>query len=171
MIAHGGAVLSPFPPTMPAVPHQFLLRNGIVAALSDAVVVIEAPARSGALNTAGWAADRIPVLAVPGDADRVHVAGCHALIRDGAILARHAGDVLEALGLDRLPLPQTVSVRPHDPLQAQLLDVLALGESDLDGLVHATGAGVAAVVSALALLEVEGRVERRDAMRYACSSA
>ena len=61
-------------------------------------MVIEAPARSGALNTAGWAAGRIPVLAVPGDVDRTHVQGCLALIRDGAILARHAGDVLEALG-------------------------------------------------------------------------
>ena len=43
-----------------AAPWQFLARNGIVAALADAVVVVEAPARSGALNTAGWAAPRIP---------------------------------------------------------------------------------------------------------------
>ena len=54
----GGAVLSPYPPDQETRPHQFLARNGIVAALADAVVVIEAPARSGALNTAGWAAGR-----------------------------------------------------------------------------------------------------------------
>ncbi|HTX60281.1 MAG TPA: DNA-processing protein DprA, partial [Verrucomicrobiae bacterium] len=66
MIAAGGAVLSPFAPDEEARPGQFIARNGIVAALADAVVVIEAPARSGALNTAGWAAGRIPVLAVPG---------------------------------------------------------------------------------------------------------
>ena len=65
-----GAVLSPFPPEQEAAPWHFLARNAIVAALADAVVVIEAPARSGALNTAGWAAPRIPVLAVPGDVDR-----------------------------------------------------------------------------------------------------
>src|SRR5579863_5512127 len=82
MVAGGGAVISPYPPEHDAFPAQFLQRNGIVAALADAVVVIEAPARSGALNTAGWAAGRIPVLAVPGDVDRKHVQGCLALIRD-----------------------------------------------------------------------------------------
>ncbi|MGC1379809.1 MAG: DNA-processing protein DprA, partial [Candidatus Baltobacteraceae bacterium] len=69
IVAAGGAVLSPYPPDQPTFPSQFLERNGVVAALADAVVVIEAPARSGALNTAGWAAGRIPVLAVPGDVD------------------------------------------------------------------------------------------------------
>ncbi len=105
MIAARGAVLSPFPPEQEAAPWHFLARNAIVAALADAVVVIEAPARSGALNTAGWAAPRIPVLAVPGDIDRAHVAGCHALIRDGAILARSAADVLEVLHLARAVVP------------------------------------------------------------------
>ncbi len=95
----GGAVLSPFAPDCPPRPGQFLQRNGIVAALADAVLVIEAPLRSGSLNTAGWAADRIPVLALPGDADRRQSEGSHALIRDGATLARNAGDVLEALGI------------------------------------------------------------------------
>ena len=70
LISGGGAVLSPYPPDQMAHPWQFLARNGIVAALADAVLVVEAPARSGALNTAGWAAGRIPVLAVPGDVDR-----------------------------------------------------------------------------------------------------
>ncbi|HYX40955.1 MAG TPA: DNA-processing protein DprA, partial [Pyrinomonadaceae bacterium] len=44
IIETGGAVLSPFAPDQPAMPHQFLQRNGIVAALADAVVVVEAPA-------------------------------------------------------------------------------------------------------------------------------
>src|SRR5579863_5342994 len=116
IVAAGGAVLSPFEPEHPALPHQFLARNGIVAALADALVVVEAPARSGALNTASWAAGRIPVLAVPGDVDRRHVAGCHALIRDGAVLARNAGDVLEALGLTKpLPLPLAEASVVEDP--------------------------------------------------------
>ncbi len=75
ILAGGGAVLSPYPPEQPAQPWQFLERNGVVAALADAVLVVEAPARSGALNTASWAAGRIPVLAVPGDVDRKHVSG------------------------------------------------------------------------------------------------
>jgi DNA processing protein len=167
MIAAGGAVLSPFPPQQPAEPWRFLARNAIVAALADAVVVIEAPGRSGALNTAGWAAPRIPVLAVPGDVDRLHVAGCHALIRDGAILARNAADVLEVLHLQGTP-PQPAIER--DGAAGELLRALRRGESDLDDLVDATGVAPAQALAELAMLELEGVVERRGATRFACSS-
>jgi DNA processing protein len=167
MIAAGGAVLSPFPPQQPAEPWHFLARNAIVAALADVVVVIEAPARSGALNTAGWAAPRIPVLAVPGDVDRLHVAGCLALIRDGAILARSAADVLEVL---RLPASIAREHPRRDGPPGALLDALAAGECNLDDLVDVTGLAPAQALAELAILELEGVVERRGATRFACSS-
>jgi DNA processing protein len=167
MVTAGGAILSPFPPQQPAEPWHFLARNAIVAALADAVLVIEAPARSGALNTAGWAAARIPVLAVPGDVDRAHVAGCHALIRDGAILARSAADVLEVLNLHGVPARE----RPQrEGAAGALLDALAAGERDLDDLVDATGLAPAQALAELAMLELEGVIERRGASRFACSS-
>ncbi len=100
MLAAGGAVVSPFGPDEPARPWQFLQRNGVIAALVDAVVVVEAAARSGSLNTASWAAARsTPVFAVPGDVDRAKAAGCNALLRDGATLVRDAADVIADLGL------------------------------------------------------------------------
>jgi DNA processing protein len=166
MIAAGGAVLSPFPPDRPAHPPQFLARNGVVAALADAVVVVEAPARSGALNTAGWAAGRIPVLAVPGDVDRPQVQGCLALIRDGALLARHAGDVLEALGLSGRPSEGAPAREPRDPLDRRLLQALA-EESALDDLAAACALPPSAVLARLSLLELEGMIERRAGSRYA----
>jgi DNA processing protein len=174
IVAAGGAVLSPFEPVQPAYPSQFLARNGIVAALSDAVVVIEAPARSGALNTAGWAAGRIPVFAVPGDVDRAHVQGCHALIRDGATLARHPGDVLEALdrgpGLrlpPKQPQPGTGAGCAGDAARVALLAALAGGERSLDDLVAESGIAASAALAALAMLELDGAVERRGATCYA----
>ena len=168
MIASGGAVLSPFAPDEDARPHQFLARNGVVAALADAVVVIEAPARSGALNTAGWAAGRIPVLAVPGDVDRRHVAGCHDLIRDGAILARSAADVLDVLQLCAAPALPPVE---RDGTAGALLAVLRGGECDLDALAGATALPAAQILAELAILELEGVVERRGANRFGCSCA
>lgn len=169
MIAAGGAVLSPFPPDHAAFPSQFLQRNGIVAALADAVVVIEAPARSGALNTAGWAAGRIPVFAVPGDVDRAHVAGCHALIRDGAILARSPQDVADDLRL-MPPAPARESRasigEPADPLQRRLNRLLSTGEKTLDDLLRETGETPANVLAALSLLELAGAVESRPGQRY-----
>jgi len=167
MIASGGAVLSPFAPDVVAVPYQFLERNGIVAALVDAVVVIEAPSRSGALNTAGWAAGKIPVLAVPGDVDRPHVQGCLALIRDGATLARTPDDVLEALGIHGKPERAARRKPPADPLARELLGALGRGEDSLDALVAATGANAAAILASLAMLEIDGRIESRGGGTYA----
>jgi DNA processing protein len=169
MLAEGGAVLSPFPPDHKAFPSQFLQRNGIVAALADAVVVIEAPARSGALNTAGWAAGRIPVFAVPGDVDRAHVAGCHALIRDGAILARSAQDVADDLRLAGPPAPRASRKRDDaatHPLQRRLQHLLRAGERSLDDLLSETGETAAEVLAALSMLELSGAIESRPGGRY-----
>jgi DNA processing protein len=135
IVAAGGAVLSPYPPEHPAFPWQFLARNGIVAALSDGVVVVEAAARSGALNTASWAADRgIPVMAVPGDVDRPKVAGCLALIRDGATLVRDADDVLAQLGIAAArAVPPAAPAA--DPVDARILALLGGGPADADAVV------------------------------------
>jgi DNA processing protein len=136
IVAGGGAVLSPYPPEHPAYPWQFLARNGIVAALADGVVVVEAAARSGALNTASWAADRaIPVMAFPGDVGRSKAAGCLALIRDGATLVRDASDVLAQLGI-ALPAPGAVEpLPPADPAAARILTLLGGGPADADAVV------------------------------------
>jgi DNA processing protein len=167
MILTGGAVLSPYPPEQATFPSQFLARNGVVAALADAVLVVEAPARSGALNTAGWAAGRVPVLAVPGDVDRKHVAGCLALIRDGATLARGAADVLEALGRLSLLPPAGARPLPRDPTSRTLLAALDAGACELDELVASSGLAPSSVLSALTLLELDGTIESRGGSSYA----
>ena len=167
ILAGGGAVLSPYPPEQRAAPAQFLARNGVVAALADAVVVIEAPARSGALNTAGWAAGRIPVLAVPGDVDRAHVAGCLALIRDGATLARNAGDVLEALGLTGASTASVARIQPRDATSEAVLRALDDGAKAFDAIVARSSLEAPAALAALTLLELEGAVESRGGSSYA----
>jgi DNA processing protein len=144
MIAGGGAVVSPYAPNVPARPYQFLARNGVVAALADALVVVEAAGRSGALNTASWAADRaIPVMAFPGDVERPKAAGCLALIRDGAILVRDAADVLAEM---RIPGARAGAVTPlPDPgtvLGRTILDRLAREPATIDALLeHAPAPG------------------------------
>jgi DNA processing protein len=165
ILASGGAILSPYPPDQPAKPGQFLERNGVVAALADAVLVVEAPARSGALNTAGWAAGRIPVLAVPGDVDRKHVQGCLALIRDGATLARNPSDVLEALG--QPALFERAPARPRDRTTGAILTALEAGAMDLDDLVAASGIDAPAALAVLTVLELEGAIESRGGSTYA----
>ena len=103
-------------------PWQFLQRNGVVAALADAVVVVEAPARSGALNTAGWAAGASRCWPCPATSTASHVQGCLALIRDGATLARSAQDVLEALGYPALRLAIDRTGPRRDPICARVAE-------------------------------------------------
>jgi DNA processing protein len=96
-IAGEGLVLTEFAPGEPALGHHFPRRNRIIAALASAVVVVEAPVRSGALITAEHALELgREVLAVPGPIGRRTSEGANALIRDGAAIVLDAADVLEA---------------------------------------------------------------------------
>lgn len=166
ILAHGGAVVSPYAPEHDPFPPQFLQRNAIVAALADGVVVVEAAARSGALNTASHAADLgIPVMAFPGDVDRAKVAGCLALIRDGATLVRDAGDVLEALGLQR-SREQTFGAELRDEERA-IVRALSDGELDFEALLARSGCPPALLASRLVELELRGIVESRTGDRFA----
>ncbi|MDP9016820.1 MAG: DNA-protecting protein DprA [Candidatus Eremiobacteraeota bacterium] len=170
ILQRGGAICSPFAPDEDAYPSRFLERNGVVAALSDAVVVIEAPQRSGALNTAGWAAGRIPVLVFPGDVDRRNVAGCLALIRDGATLVRNTQDILSELryqfaSTSQIPLAQLAP--PDAPLHAAILDALSREELTPDQLVDMVASTPAAILCALTELEIESRIQRREGGTFA----
>lgn len=90
-------------------PSQFTDRNRILVGLVDALVVVEAGARSGALNSATWAANLgRDVLVVPASPSSPVAAGSLALLRDGATPVRHAADVCEELGI---PGPGEAAVR------------------------------------------------------------
>jgi len=169
IIAGGGAVISPFAPDWPARPGQFLQRNGIVAGLADGVVVVEAAERSGALNTASHAGNLgIPVMAFPGDVDRRKVAGCLALLRDGATLVRDAADILEAIGIE--PARETRKRGAIDMLEERSRAIVALlgdGEMDFDALLVRAGIDAGELAGRLIELELCGIVESRTGARYA----
>jgi DNA processing protein len=158
----GGAVVSPFSPDNHPEPWQFLARNGVIAALVDAVVVVEAAARSGALNTAGHAADRgIPVLAFPGDVDRPKAAGCNALIRDGATLVRDADDVLAALPTYSTPAPRrarSAACADDPPAVRRVVAALANGTADAGSLADRIDLAPAELFPLLTELEAAGRI-------------
>ena len=135
---------------------HFPQRNRIVSGLSQAVVVVEAAARSGSLITARNALDQgRDVLAVPGHPFDARAAGCNMLLRDGATLVRGPADVLEALGLPqgvrRADTPQDVDAeydgatghdgadaKTHAALPGPVPDRRALGDiASVHGLILA----------------------------------
>ena len=90
-----GCILSEFPPETPPLPGNFPRRNRIISGLSCGVLVVEAPARSGALITARLAADQgRDVFTVPSNIDVETAAGSNALLRDGAIPVCSGWDVV-----------------------------------------------------------------------------
>lgn len=98
-IATAGALVSEYPPGVPPARHRFLGRHRLLAAFTNATVVVEAGRRSGALNAARvTTALGRPVLAVPGPLTSGMSAGAHQLIQDGtARLVTSADDIVAAL--------------------------------------------------------------------------
>jgi DNA processing protein len=99
-IAETGAVVSELPCGAAPTKWRFLQRNRLIAAASDATVVLEAGLRSGSLNTAGHAAALgRPLGAVPGPVTSPASAGCHRLLREfDAVCVVDADQMAELAG-------------------------------------------------------------------------
>ncbi len=97
-IAAKGAVASEFPFGRRADRQTFPMRNRVVAGMCEAVIVVESDVAGGSMITARFAGEQgRTVMAVPGRIDQASSAGCHQLIRDGAIMVTSVDDVLEEL--------------------------------------------------------------------------
>jgi DNA processing protein len=120
-VAADGLVVSEAPPGTRPLPFRFPLRNRIIAALSEVVVVVESRERGGSLITASAALERgIPVMAVPGHATSRASLGVNALLRDGSAPAIDVDDVLLALRLDHGRTLSLISDRRARPRPADV---------------------------------------------------
>jgi len=176
----GGAVISEHPPETAPTRGTFPRRNRIISGLADAVVVVEAGARSGALLTAAWALEQgRECFLVPGPIDAPQSAGCLAWLRDYAGAARIVAglpQLLEDLGLEAAAAfprlarqsglvpamrpvrdPQEASPRPAlAPREEGIARGLLVGAATADELVSVTGMTIAAVLAGLTALEAAG---------------
>ena len=179
IVAEGGAVVSEHPPWRSPLPWTFPRRNRVISGMADAVVVVEAGARSGALTTAAWALEQgRSLFLLPGRIDSPEAAGCLAFLREFPGEARIVADVTslveDLIGLGVLtvdadgraarprgrgPAPSMGHVAALPPSEQAIVTALARGATSLDELVHATGLAPAAALGTLTVLEVRGHVD------------
>lgn len=173
-IVAGGCVISEDGGTAPPDTWRFPRRNRLIAALAEAVVVVEAGLKSGALSTARWAVDMgREVLAVPGSIRNPTAAGANALIRDGARPYLMLSDVFDAapqlaraLAAPARPAAPTTDAgaaptaaeERDDPLLRRILDGLSSDPVHPDALAATLRVASAELATALTVLQLRGAI-------------
>jgi DNA processing protein len=127
-IAETGLLISEWPPGSDPHGFRFLVRNRLIAAITQGTVMVEAHARSGSRNTLNRArALNRMCLAVPGPVTAAASVGCHEAIREGATLVASVAQVVDAVGRIGADLAPPARAEPVardalDPTQARVLD-------------------------------------------------
>ncbi|WJX99076.1 DNA-processing protein DprA [Curtobacterium sp. 458] len=164
-VSQRGAVIAESPPGTRPSRWRFLARNRLIAALADVTVVVEAGARSGALNTAHHAGQLgRTVFAVPGAFSSAASVGCHRLVAQGrAQLMVHpdeaAAAAIEQRGGVVLQSTGTPLLVHDDPDVLRALDALGRRSLSVDEVARRSGLSIADATDALALAQVQGLVQ------------
>jgi DNA processing protein len=171
-IAEAGLLLSEFLPGDSPRKHRFPHRNRIIAALSRAVVVVEAGDRSGALNTAEHAMTMgTPTWGVPNALDRPTMQGIRELYRDGVPPFTGVRDLLETSGvimvgggpdLDPPPAPDP----PAGDRHARIWAALGSQPAHVDGIAAAARVPASDALATLLELELDGRARQLPGSRF-----
>jgi DNA processing protein len=166
-IAEIGCVISEYPPGTPPAPGRFPARNRIVAGMSVGVLVVEAAEKSGALITADLAMEENrDVYAIPGSVFSEASRGTHRLIQQGARLINSAEDLLAELGLHQSSASVSMTDR-QTAEESQILAVLSYEQPKaLEQILGTLDISVSAVQLQLLQLEMSGKIEKDQSMRY-----
>jgi DNA processing protein len=171
-IAENGAVITEFTLDTGPDAHHFPARNRIISGMCHGTVVVEATGRSGSLITARLAAEQNrEVFAVPGNIPSFKSVGTHTLIKSGAKLVVHAGDVLD----------EFLHIQPHDPEastppkpaapaltddEAMVIDSLEADTVHIDNLARRLAISPGRLSGLLLQLELKGLVSQSPGKRF-----
>jgi DNA processing protein len=161
-IAKSGAVISEYAFSQDPRPQYFPLRNRLISGLSDGVLVVEAPEKSGALITAEVALEEgKDVFAIPGNLYASQSKGTNRLIQEGACCVQAPEDILYYKNWDLVEEPLLKLTRERLTAHEKSLYELCSGDEPkaLDELSEATGKQAAHLLSTLSALEMKGLVE------------
>ncbi len=158
ILASGGAIITEYEEGTPALSYQFLARNRIVAGLSNAVIITEAAARSGTLNTAAHAIEQGKELfVVPGNITSPMSLGCNALIKQGATPVTSVDDILEVIAPEMLGGQATLFVT-NNPVERKVVELIRSGLRSGDDIQQQVGCSATDLSTALTMLELNGAI-------------
>ncbi|MCY3866991.1 MAG: DNA-processing protein DprA [Chloroflexi bacterium] len=169
-IVANGAIVSEMPlGTMPLA-KNFPQRNRLISGMSLGVLVVEAPAKSGALNTVSHALDQgREVFAVPHNIFSLSGRGCNRLIQDGAKLVADVDDILDELDLSHINAQTRITterLQPANEAEDAIFEQLGADPIHVDVIVRLTHLPTATVTSTLTMLELKGLAESAGPMQY-----
>lgn len=161
ILENEGGIISEFPPGTAPHSFHFPMRNRLISALSDAVLVMEAKEKSGSLITADTALEQgRDVYALPGPVDSVLSRGCNLLIKQGAGILLSPEEFLEDLLIfcekSRKILQQSEIVL--ESKENMVYSCLGLSPKNLDRLAAETGLPAAQLLNILISLELQGMI-------------
>ncbi len=160
IILKGGALISEYGDDSLPMHHNFIERNRIIAALSDALLVTEAAEKSGSLHTARFALEMgCTVLAVPGNIDSPTSVGTNNLIKMGATPVNRVEDIFEALGLGEILDEEQTSIFGDNDEETNILQLINSGANRGDELLVKSKIGVEDFQRHLTMLEIKGRIK------------
>lgn len=170
-IAESGAVITEFSMEVQADVQTFPMRNRIVSGMSNALLVVEAGLRSGALITASQAIDQgRSVYAVPGQIDRPTSMGSNRLIQQGAKLVMSSSDILEDM---QILFPEAPKLTPSKSRTDTLNDdektvygAISDSETPVDEIITKSGLPTAKVCSTLLALEMKAMVKQLPGQHF-----
>ena len=168
-LAERGCVLSEYPPQTVAKAGYFPQRNRLIAGIAQALVVVEGGLKSGSLITARQALNYgREVFAVPGSVLNDIHAGCHQLLKDGAILATDAEEILQNLSWNTAKRVKK-NYQPNSEIEAKIIKALGRETLHIDALAEDCSLTVPDLSSILLRLELEGVIEKLPGSRYTLS--
>lgn len=174
-IVENGCVISEYPPGTQPVSGNFPMRNRIISALSDGLIVVEAAYKSGTMITVDYALEQGRVVfTVPGNITSKYSEGTNLLLRQGAIPLIDIKDVLEEFNIKQ---EKSLNIQDEGKLDNRLKKTLTKDEikiwkhinydpKTIDVIAYLSGENIQKVLYLLTLLEVKGVIKKINGQKY-----
>lgn len=177
IIAGGGAIITEFALEAEPLSYHFPIRNRIVSGMSAAVLLVEGHVKSGALITAGYAAEQgREVFALPGMVDAPGSAAPLKLLREGASICTGAQDILDDMGWRKMTEAAPCAPEPEEILkglsdmQRRIARLMLDEPHSFEELAAETQIAPDQLMGELTLMEMDGIIEPRAGRIYAIKS-